>query len=57
METGQYACMSKDTDEFRKQAKDCRKFAALSLNDRAFWLELAEDWTKLAQEGGLAKRH
>jgi hypothetical protein len=57
METGQYACMSKDTDEFRKQAKDCRKFAALSLNDRAFWLELAEDWTKLAQEGDLAKRH
>ena len=42
METGQYACMSKDTDEFRKQAEDCRKFAALKLNDRAFWLELAE---------------
>jgi hypothetical protein len=57
METGQYACMSKDTDEFRKQAEDCQKFAALSLKDRAFWLELAEDWTKLAQEGGLAKRH
>ena len=53
METGQYACMSKDTDEFRKQAEDCRKFAALSLNDSAFWLELAEDWTKLAQEGDL----
>jgi len=49
--------MSKDTNEFRKQAENCRKFAALSLNDRAFWLELAEDWTKLAQEGDLAKRH
>jgi hypothetical protein len=56
-ETGQYACMSKETDEFRKQAEDCRKFAALKLNDRAFWLELAEDWMKLAQEGDLAKRH
>jgi hypothetical protein len=55
METGQYVCMSKDADEFRKQAEDCRKFAALRLNDRAFWLELAEDWMKLAQEGDLAK--
>jgi len=43
METGQYACMSKDTDEFRKLAEDCRKFAALKLNDRAFWLELADE--------------
>jgi hypothetical protein len=54
METGQYVCMS-NADEFRKQAEDCRKFAALRLNDRAFWLELAEDWIKLAQEGDLAK--
>jgi hypothetical protein len=57
METGQYARMSKDNDEFRKLAEDCRKFAALKSNDRAFWLELAEDWMKLAQEGDLAKRH
>ena len=48
--------MSKDSDEFHKQAEDCRKFAALNSNDKAFWLELAEDWTKLAQEDDLAKR-
>jgi hypothetical protein len=48
--------MSKDTDELRRQAEDCRKFAALEPNDRAFWLELAEDWMKFAQEGDLAKR-
>jgi hypothetical protein len=57
MKTGQDACMSKNSDESHKQAEDCRKFAALNSNDKAFWLELAEDWTKLAQEDDLAKRH
>jgi hypothetical protein len=48
--------MSKDTDESRKQAEDRRKFAALKSSDKAFWVELAEDWMRLAQEGDLAKR-
>jgi hypothetical protein len=41
-----------DADEFRKQAEDARQMAARSLKqeDKAFWLRLAEDWNKLAQE-------
>jgi gluconate kinase len=41
-----------DADEFRKQANDARQMAARSLKqeDKAFWLRLAEDWIKLAQE-------
>jgi hypothetical protein len=39
-------------DEFREQAKDARQMASRSLKqeDKAFWLRLAEDWIKLAQE-------
>jgi hypothetical protein len=39
-------------DQFRKQAKECRQWAATALKavDKAFWLRLAEDWLKLAQE-------
>jgi hypothetical protein len=39
-------------DEFRKQAEECRQLAATALKaiDKAFWLRLAEDWLKLAQE-------
>jgi hypothetical protein len=44
--------MSADADRFRKQAEECRQLAATALNalDKAFWLKLAEDWLKLAQE-------
>jgi hypothetical protein len=38
-------------DQFRKQAEECRKLAALVplAEDKAFWLRLAEEWEKLAQ--------
>ena len=41
-----------DADDFRKQAEDARQMATRSLKqgDKAFWLRLAEDWIKLAQE-------
>ena len=41
-----------EADDFRKQAEDARQMAARSLKqeDKAFWLRLAEDWNKLAQE-------
>jgi hypothetical protein len=41
-----------DADDFRKQAQDARQMALRSLKqeDKAFWLRLAEDWIKLAQE-------
>jgi hypothetical protein len=44
--------MSADGDQFRKQAEECRQLAATALKavDKAFWLKLAEDWLKLAQE-------
>jgi hypothetical protein len=40
------------TDECRKHAEDCRALAARAIKaaDKAFWLRLAEDWLKLAQE-------
>ena len=43
--------MSRVTDEYRKQAEQCRKNAEGSLKqeDKAFWLLLAENWLKLAQ--------
>jgi hypothetical protein len=43
--------MSRVTDEYRKQAERCRKNAEGSLKqeDKAFWLLLAENWLKLAQ--------
>jgi hypothetical protein len=39
-------------DEFRKQANDAREMAtrALKQEDKAFWLRVAEDWIKLAQQ-------
>jgi hypothetical protein len=44
--------MSGVTDEYRKQAEQCRKNAEGSLKqeDRAFWLLLAANWLKLAQD-------
>jgi hypothetical protein len=41
-----------DANEFRKQAEDARQMATQSVNqeDKAFWLRLAEDWIKLAQD-------
>jgi gluconate kinase len=41
-----------DSDGFRKQAEDARQMAgrALKKEDKAFWLRLAEDWAKLAQD-------
>jgi hypothetical protein len=44
--------MSGVTDEYRKQAEACRKRAETSPKpeDRAFWLLLAENWRKLAQD-------
>jgi hypothetical protein len=39
-------------DQYRKQAEQCRIRAEKSSKpaDRAFWLSLAENWQKLAQE-------
>jgi hypothetical protein len=44
--------MSLLTDEYRKQAERCRKNAEGSSKqeDRAFWLLLAANWLKLAQD-------
>jgi hypothetical protein len=44
--------MSVITDEYRKQAERCRKNAEGSSKqeDRAFWLLLAANWLKLAQD-------
>jgi hypothetical protein len=44
--------MSGVTNEYRKQAELCRKNAEGSLKqeDRAFWLLLAANWPKLAQD-------
>jgi hypothetical protein len=44
-------------DDYRKQAEDCRSFAATAVKatDKAFWLRLAEDWLKLAQEADQPK--
>ena len=41
-----------DADDFRKQAVECRQLAATTTipADKAFWLRVAEDWLKLAQE-------
>jgi hypothetical protein len=38
--------------EYRKQAEQCRLRAESSSKpaDRAFWLSLAENWQKLAQD-------
>ena len=44
--------MSRVTDEYRKQAEQCRKNAEGSLKqeDKAFWLLLAANWLKLVQD-------
>jgi hypothetical protein len=41
-----------NADQFRKDAEEARQMAARSTKqeDKAFWLRLAEDWNKLAQE-------
>jgi hypothetical protein len=41
-----------DAERFRKEAEDCRELAgkAMSPADKEAWLQLAEDWLKLAQE-------
>lgn len=41
-----------DPDEFRKQGEECRQLAGTAIKpvDKAFWLRLAEDWLKLAQD-------
>jgi len=41
-----------DADDFRKQAEECRQLAAAAIKpaDKAFWLRVAEDWLRLAQE-------
>lgn len=41
-----------NADQFRKNAEEARQMAAQSpkAGDKAFWLRLAEDWIKLAQE-------
>ena len=41
-----------NADQFRKDAEEARQMAARSTKqeDKAFWLCLAEDWYKLAQE-------
>ena len=41
-----------NADQFRRDAEEARQSAARSTKqeDKAFWLRLAEDWYKLAQE-------
>jgi hypothetical protein len=41
-----------DADQYRMQAEDARKTAGRSIRpeDKAFWLLLAQDWNRLAQE-------
>jgi hypothetical protein len=53
------AGMSHDAAQFRKQAEECRQLAAMALKqtDKAFWLRLAEDWLKLAQEADKQNEH
>jgi hypothetical protein len=43
--------MNDYTDQFRKQAEECRQLAAMMQNadNKAFWLRLAEEWTKLVE--------
>ncbi|WP_377830929.1 hypothetical protein ACFKHW_39905 (plasmid) [Bradyrhizobium lupini] len=39
-------------DRFREEARECREFAAASVNpvDKEAWLRLAVEWQKLADE-------
>jgi hypothetical protein len=46
------------SDEFRKQAEDCREWArrALRPQDKVFWLKLAEDWQRMAEQADQSAR-
>jgi hypothetical protein len=43
-----------DAQRFRKEADECHELAekAMSPQDKEAWLQLAEDWLKLAPRGG-----
>jgi hypothetical protein len=49
--------MANDADQFRKEAKEARQMAdsATIPEDKAFWLHIAEEWLKLAQEADSPK--
>jgi hypothetical protein len=40
-----------DSDRFRSKAMECRQLAETAINplDKEAWLQLAEDWIKLAE--------
>ena len=48
-----------DADRFRKEANECREFAASAVNplDKETWLPLAVEWQKLADEAEKRTRH
>ena len=41
-----------DSERFRSKATECRQLAEIAINplDKQAWLQLAEDWIKLAEE-------
>ena len=39
-----------NSDEYRKQAEQAKRMAALKQEDKEFWLRLAEEWLKLARD-------
>ncbi|MBV9532948.1 MAG: hypothetical protein JO283_18265 [Bradyrhizobium sp.] len=41
-----------DSDRFRSKAAECRQLSETAINplDKAAWLQLAEDWIKLAED-------
>lgn len=43
--------LMKKTGDFRREAEDCRRLAAIEVDedDKSYWLRLAENWEKLAQ--------
>jgi hypothetical protein len=43
--------MNKYVDQYRKKAEQCLQLATLApkVDDKAFWLRLAEDWARLAE--------
>ena len=43
--------MNEYIDQYRAQAEQCLQLATIApkADDRAFWLRLAEDWTRLAE--------
>jgi hypothetical protein len=46
------SAMAMNADQFRKEAQEARQMAdnATSPQDKEFWLHIAEEWLKLAQE-------